>query len=338
MTKEQILAKNFAECKAKAIASITTCFHPECPEKSINSHILQQNGILSTIAPSRHLWQMEVYPFKKPPFTFKRRGINNAFSFNCFCQEHDKKLFKKIEDEAIDFNDYESCLLFTLRAIYNEIFRKQVNIYVYNCLLICCKNIIEPHFIKELSKQNELAITDLRLREKTIWEDLNNKTESFVFDNRKLTLIEICLSSFYTYDTSEEIQAYKQRYGVDMPRVSDIFINLFPYKGDSVLLMGYHKPDAQKVKGYFNAFFKENEKRVQRKLTNLILFQCETWVCSDRFYQEKIKDLEELHYDSSEFSLYYFNERRFFDLNFCEDNFRSKFIQWGKEHLRKNNS
>ena len=124
--KEQIkFAKLFHDCKKKAVKEIKTCYHPECNEKSINSHILQKNGILSSIAFDNHLWEHQINHFKEPHFYFKRTGINEIFSFKCFCENHDNQLFKKIESKNIDFTDYESLLLFTLRTIYNENLEKK---------------------------------------------------------------------------------------------------------------------------------------------------------------------------------------------------------------------
>jgi hypothetical protein len=51
MTKGEIkFAKLFTKWKSAGISSINVCYHPKCNEKSINSHILQKNGILTTIA------------------------------------------------------------------------------------------------------------------------------------------------------------------------------------------------------------------------------------------------------------------------------------------------
>src|SRR5690606_21800443 len=137
-----------------------------------------------------------------------------------------------------------------------------------------------------------------------------NGTESYVFEKREMTEIDLCLSAFYNYDTSEEMNAYRNKHGKDMERVAEIFINIFPYKNQSVLLKGYHKKDENKVKGYFYSFFKESEKKVQRKLTNLMLFQCETWVVSDKLFTRKIKGIESLFADAVSFSTQNLNERR----------------------------
>jgi hypothetical protein len=114
MTKDEIkFAKLFTKWKSAGFSSINVCYHPKCNEKSINSHILQKNGILTTIATDRHIWKPEIDNFKKPQFQFKRNGINQVYSFNCLCDKHDTDLFKKIENIKINFNDYASYLLFT---------------------------------------------------------------------------------------------------------------------------------------------------------------------------------------------------------------------------------
>lgn len=278
MNKDKIkFSKFFHDSKNKAIKKISKCYHPDCNEKSINSHILQKNGILSSIAKDNHLWEHIINQFKEPHFQFKKTGINEIFSFNCFCQKHDSELFKSIETETIDFSDYKSCLLFTLRTIYNEKFRKEVNIDMY-------KDMLKSEFSSEMNiefllltlEQEKLGLNDLELNEKDIWKDINENTESFIFEVREISKIELCLSAFYNYETTLEMNLYKFKTGKDMERVSGIFINIFPYKGKTILLKGYNKIDEKSVKAYFYTFFKESEKRVQRKLTNLFLFACET--------------------------------------------------------------
>ena len=329
MTPEKIkFAKLFTSSKAKAIASITECYHPNCTKKSINSNILQKNGILSSIAPERHLWELIIDNFSEPYIKFKRTGINQIFSFNCFCNEHDTELFKKIETGEIDFDDYESCLLFTLRTVYNEIFKKDVNLKMYDLLIKSKPEIFDSHQFLEHVRQEKLGRGDLEKIVQEIWADLNNGTESYIFENRKMERLELCVSAFYDYDTSNEMNEYRIKYGKDMERVSEVFINSFPYQDYSVLLMAYNKKDEKKLKGYFYTFFKEKEKRVQKRITNLVLFQCETWVSSDKFYKKNIEGIEKLYSKATRFSSQNGNERKTYNLNFYELNFRQNFEYW----------
>lgn len=334
MTQEELeFAKLFKECTNKSISSIKTCYHPECEEKSINSHLLQKNGILSSIAIDSHLWHMEIDNFKNPYFSFKRSGLNKVYSFNCFCNKHDSELFKKIETSVIDFEDYESCLLFTLRSVYNEIWRKEVNLQKYHCMSLKKPELNTNPIFTGTVQQETLGLSDLRITEKEIWNDLKNNTESFVFENRKISRIELCLTAFYNYETTLELNQHILTHGKDMESVSSIFVNIFPYQNISRLLMGYMKKDEKKVKGYFYTFFKESEKRLQRKLTNLMVFQCETWVVSDQIYNQKIKGIEDLFAHAMKFSCNNPNERQTFDINIFNDNFKDKFLSWCNQNV-----
>ncbi len=337
MKKEEIEnSKQFVECKKAAISKIRKCFHPNCSGNSINSHILQKNGILSTIAKDNHLWEIRVNPFKSPSFHPKRTGINEVFSFNCFCNEHDTNLFSKIEKEEINFEDYQSCLLFTVRTFYNELFRKMVGIDQFTCLIDKSDDEFAKSQFRKTIDSTKLAVQDLDFIKNLIWSDIDKGSESFVFKYRILEKVELILSSFYDFETSNEIKKYQmENGGRDLDRLSSIFITLFPYKGKSVLLMGYTKEDESKVKGYFNSFFKETEKRVQRKITNLMLFQCENWVCSENFYKKKIKGKENLFANTAYFSSRNYNERRVFDLNIFNEGFDKKLETWNSEHGRK---
>ncbi len=306
-----------------------TCFYPGCTVKAINSHLLQKNGILSVLAPNKHLWQIEIAEFNFERFKFEDRGINEIFSFNCFCNDHDAKLFKKIESGSIDFDDYESCLLFCFRTLYNEKFTKMVNVSHHKCLI---EKIPETFDNDEFKKQIEgeiKGIEDMKYNSDILWDDLLNNQQSFVFKHRDISPVELCVSSFYTYDTSIEMNAI----GPDV-RPSEIVINLFPYKGKTKLLMGYLKQDEKKVKPYFNVFFSESEKRIWRRLTNLILFQCETWVCSDRLYKRTIQPVEQHFYDAIKYIANDYDERKNFDINISEASFPIKLKQWAKGNAR----
>jgi len=325
MDIEKQRAKAFHDCKIGAINSVNICFHPECNEHSINSHILQKNGILSSIAEDGHVMEMHINKYRDDEHFFKKIGINNAFSFNCFCNAHDTGLFKSIEVTEIDFSNYKNLLLFTLRTIYNEKFRKIVNVRMWECLLATHKKLFYEEFLNGSLNQEKLGLEDIERTEILIWKDLNENTESFVFKVRNIKRIEICMSSFYNYETSLEMNAYFKEHGRQKETVIDIFINLFPHKNESVFMMGYKKEDESQVKGYINEFFSDTEKRLKRKITNLLMFTCETWVISNSFYNKRIEGNDAFFGDAVKFSSQNMHERRFFDINIFQEDFTSKF-------------
>ncbi|MFC6098107.1 hypothetical protein ACFPVY_15755 [Flavobacterium qiangtangense] len=338
VNQNKLVAKAFQDCKARAIKKIKYCFVPGCNEKSINSHILQRNGILSTIAEESHVMQLEINQFREPNIFFNRVGLKEAFSFNCFCNNHDTELFKNIETADIDFTNYKNRLLFTLRTIYNEKFRKLVNIDVYQCLTDNHSDKFDIEILKEKSFTDNLGLEDIVRTENLIWNDLNNNTESFVFKIREIEYKEICLSAFYNYETSEELQFYIMMNRKHKEEVIDIFVNLFPYKNKSVFMMGYKKSEEKEVINYINNFFKGNEDVLESRITNLMMFQCETWAISNSFYKKRIFGNDNIFKYAVNFSANNYNERLFFDINIFKDDFITKFNLFKKEKrlLNKN--
>lgn len=328
------IAKIFSDCSETARKTTNNCYFPGCTNKSINSHILQKNGILSSIATESHLWRYQVQHFDDDLFIFKKVGINKIYTFLGFCNEHDTSLFKKIETGTIDFNDYESCLQFLLRTLYNEKWLKEVAIKMLECTRDNPDINGDKNFIDANIDQNRIGLEDLKFLEDEVWKDINKKSENFIFHWKEFSGQEFCMNAFYTYDTSEERSVYVKEHGKDIERLSEIFIAFFPYKDKSILIMGYHKDDEDKVKGYVMTFFKESEKRTLRRLTNFALFHCETWVCSEQFYKKNFAGIEKLFPRLTNYSILNItNERSVFDLNMFVQNFKTGVVKWVKKYI-----
>lgn len=334
--QERKIAAAFQNCKVAAIKEISICFHPECTKKSINSHILQKNGILSNLEKDRHLMGMGINPFRDEIHHFEKIGINVAYSFNCFCNEHDTELFKKIETDDIDFNDYESLLLFTVRTVYNEKFRKLVNYRMRELLIEKHSDLYDVDFLKEQNKQEKLGIKDLEKTEEIIWNDLKNNKKSYVFGVREIGRLDLCLSAFYNYETTQELYDYKIQYEKDKEDVIDIFVNIFPHKDKTIFIMGYKEIYAPEVKSCVNVFLKESERRLHRRITNLLMFQCETWVTSIDFYNSNIKECEDYFGKAAHYSNNNMNERQNFAINLFGDKFCREIKQWAKNNVGNN--
>ncbi|MCD9855568.1 hypothetical protein LUD75_12660 [Epilithonimonas sp. JDS] len=332
-TENPELAKIFTDCAKKAKEQTNLCMYPGCSEKAINSHIMQKNGILSSLSNDQHLWESAVDHFNAEYIGFKRKGINKIYTFLGFCNTHDTSVFQKIESkDKIDFNDYESCLLFALRTACNEYRIKEIVIKQQECTLNH-PDTVSNGMVEISIEQSKIGLRDLSFLINSMWNDLKNNTETFVFEHREIELFELCLNSIYTYDTSQEIQDHIIRYGKDMDRTSEIFISLFPYRGKSVLLMGYHKEDQLKVKSFVNLFFKENEKRLRRRLSSLITFNCETWVCSNNLYKSKFEGLDSEFFKTMLFSGQNGNERKTFNVNIFAKGFKEEFKNFVKKNI-----
>lgn len=73
------------------------CLFEHCNEESIQSHLLQKNGVINHIAEHQHIYQNILSPFEEFYFDFKRTGLNDALTCPAFCNKHDTELFQEIE-------------------------------------------------------------------------------------------------------------------------------------------------------------------------------------------------------------------------------------------------
>lgn len=329
MNQQEInTARDFLTCKKNAIAKLNTCFYPGCEKKAINSHILQKNGMLSLIAKDGHLWEMVISPFRYPPFHFQKTGINKIFSFKCFCADHDREIFSDIEQREFTLNTYKTHLLFVVRVFYSELYRKLIVREQYDCLIKKANNIETRNNLFQLLEQTNLSIRDLNSISGLLWQDIESKTESFVFKLKILRQLDIVLASIFTHETTDEIQQFKHQNSVEPSKLSRIFITLFPYNNKSILIMGYPEEDAAIVSGYLNRIFNQSEKRLERELTNFLLFRCENWACSSKFYFRKLRGVESLFYEATKISRLNTNERKVHRLNMFRENFQLSFKKW----------
>src|SRR5579864_5104651 len=97
------------------------CSFDNCDKSSIQSHLLQENGILNQIAnKTKDVMELAIDVYKPGTFIFKPISIGQVFTFPGFCDSHDSSIFKEIEQEKIDHTSYRTQLLFSYRAIVNE--------------------------------------------------------------------------------------------------------------------------------------------------------------------------------------------------------------------------
>lgn len=314
-------------CRKKAKNSIRECNYPGCNEKAINSHIFQKNGILSSIAKDRHLIAHDIDFYNNHAFAFKRIGLNRVFSFDCFCAKHDSELFKAIESidfDNLDFDCYKNCLLFVMRGVYNELNSKSEVVRFFKCLMKDESGLFDKTRLMASLTGNMYGKKDIHDYLKAFWGDLNYGTETFVFRVRRMKRLELCLSSSINYETTDELTDYRVKNRKEMERLAPIFINFFPLKDCSLLLFGCYRMDYDNIFNYVDMFFSFDEGLAEVGVTNLILFRCEAWVCSEDLYLKKIKSVENYFDLAANYACKNTDERYFLPLNLFSDDFKKQ--------------
>jgi hypothetical protein len=268
------------------------CLHAECKCKSINSHFLQQKGVLDIMLINNHLYEMKQNDLfdmhTKGTFGFKKVGIKKAFSLPLFCPYHDTQLFKAIENNnAVSFYDYKTQLLLSYRSCCNEIRRKEIVFEEYRRILKSTQ-IQNPLFKIEIGsvyKSQEMGIKDFYFFKTCFESELYKKEQySFTFKVYEYPLIKICASGVFSpLDNSDPIK-FKKYVQQEKP-LNSIFVNVFPYRDKTVIIFGYSKEFSDDwIVEYVNSWGDLSEVNLGFKLTDLITARMNSWTLSPDLY------------------------------------------------------
>lgn len=284
------------------------CLFKGCSNLAIESHLLQQNGILDSIKDdTNHLWEQKIEHFKHE-FYFDKVGIGNAFTFKGFCSHHDDELFKSIEAKSIDFNSYRSQLLFSYRVLMNEKRKKEINIDHYTRILdsFKLKLFLNEKYLEQLSalkKSNELGLSDIETYESAFLSNLKDESkQDFQFIAREISRIDLCISSVFTHESLKERIPFLQMN--PNYQSTDIYLHLFPLATTSIIIIGCLKERVSNCWSYIEEFESADNSRCLKKINDLIVLgRIENFICSKRFYLENIKNREQQLFDTQLYSM-----------------------------------
>lgn len=163
-----------------------------CSEKSINSHLLQKNGILNLISSNNHLIQIKKKDFfadtKTENFDFKPIGIKTAMSYNLFCNSHDTNIFTPIENKELNLEVYENQLLFSYRSLCAELRKKMNNVEIFKRIInsrhFSDRKTLLQNFDSSIKFHN-LGINDLNWYKNEFENEIVNKKKNKTLFSKK---------------------------------------------------------------------------------------------------------------------------------------------------------
>lgn len=282
---EKIIAginKNVREKKWK-------CMYKACSEPSINSHILQKNGILNQIAPNGFIYEIkpkDVFSWENLDYKeltyFKKISTNKAHSFPTFCNKHDTEIFKVIESHPIDFTNYNNKLLFAFRTLLSfmrkeeVVLEKQTRLYNSNIIQASSSNREILRITKEFIDLHKLLVLIRNKEHELFINDLETSEESF-------TCFEFTYPLKETYSSSI----------LNSPNFNSIYVNIFPYNSELKILIFYHtKSEDEWTIDFINSWKNLDEITLNLKLTTFLVTKCENWGISEKVYDNINKENE----------------------------------------------
>ena len=270
------------------------CLFPECNNSSINSHLLQVNGILNNIVENGHLYEIganDIFSFEEKGITtFNKKGINQAISDHLFCNTHDTQIFKDIESASIDLFKYKTQLLFSYRSLCGELRKKMKNVDFFE-RLINVKAVPIENFYDLESLKKEIIGNKIGVEHMTIYktnmelEIFSNSIPKFKFYTYQFPEMKICVSAIFSPIHMTDIILSKQLYPENP--LKNVFINVIPHESKLTIIIGYHVDFADDwIRNYVALWGEIEGVELQKQLTNLLTTKVETWSISPSLFEK----------------------------------------------------
>ncbi len=273
------------------------CLINGCTATAINSHLIQQNGILNNISIKGHLIELKMvdaYKWTKniSPISFQRIGITQALSHKIFCNTHDTRIFEPIENSKTDFETYETFLLFSYRAVCAEISKKRLSIEKHNRIINAntLTGQIDKEKLELIVNGNELGIEDLTVLKTEFEEEIKTKSDKYTYYSYRYPKIPVYASAVFSATD------------LDFPPIDgaldleNIYIHILPLEEETLILVGYHNEYTSKdTKKYCQSWENLTKNEFQFKLTGLFTSNIENWGISPNLF-EKLKEKNKSKY------------------------------------------
>lgn len=290
------MKSEFLALQKKIYSLPQSCYIEGCDNVADFNHLLQRNGRINQISENGCIYELTFNNHYSPPIKFESRGVKKSFGYKGFCGKHDNDLFKPIEGKNLNFYEYKNQLLFVMRAFYNQRYKKERLLLFYQASkrIENLKNVIAENYFVDAENGLIDALNCYEKLEKEIFHDYNHGSQHFYFKVIELPFVEVCISSFFTYETSEEIrEMYLNNNQILNEPLTDIFINFIPDQTKSILIIGCRKKGYEKCEDYLS-MFDGDSKQVLKLISNIMLNNVEDWIISPRFFQTKIEEKESL--------------------------------------------
>lgn len=263
------------------------CCCPDCKEKAIKSHLLQQHPILESICDEKNSLLQMVDNRKDPrsgDWDFYQRhnvGISDALQYKLFCKEHDNKLYKDLEQRNSVPESKRDCLLLAFRSACAVRHKEEQRLHIYEKTgtgseIDAAKEGVSRVFIRRM----DVVVNNL-------WDAINGKGDgNYLFRMIAMPWIGIAASDCMTDEVDLEKHIMDDGYNVPL---NCLFINLIP-NGDRLLLLLGCDTRYDKEGAYQNIVkdFPTGDVPVDYYLDTIkgILLKCSNWCCAPKLYND----------------------------------------------------
>ncbi|MGP4041909.1 SEC-C domain-containing protein [Gracilibacillus sp. D59] len=246
----------------------------KCKPLIKSAHSIQNNRILNRISVDGHVYKIgeKVMNQELTPI-FEKMSKNKASTFFGFCDYHDNELFKPIEQKDY-INEPLQNFLFAFRALSLEYHKKQRALNYFR------ENFKQyPEGMLEVEGINLYRIAILDVMDYS--KDYNLFKKDYYNDNfSNLRTIHRTLDYEVNFATSSAFSVKVDLEGnhlndvyfnKDEEKMPSVFINIYPLKDQTNIILSYHLSDDKIYKDYFDQVEQLSEEELVKYLNFLII-------------------------------------------------------------------
>ncbi len=259
--------------------------HMECDQKAIRAHSIQNSSAFELLSENNHVITLRPrFSQSGPEIEYKSVGRNEASTFTGLCNQHDTKIFVKIDNEPLNIADREQLFLIAYRSVTFEL----------HAVMEAATKIQSAYSSRvdmgidsadEPSPAGIIATEQLMLSHAT-WRYREKHFDQAILDccyaGIEHDVIEMenqrpCLavSSFFTFE-DRTVSAY----------LSGITLNVFPVsENKTIAILSYAREDSGAARVFLDRVLTSNEEYQKYELSKLILSRTSNFFISPRHYQ-----------------------------------------------------
>lgn len=271
------------------------CMISNCNKKTIFSHFAPQSKWLKNIDKQGKYYCIErtnSFYTDRFPLSLTEKGIKEVMGIHLFCQEHDSSIFKNIEAENVDYNDYRTQTLLCYRTVCACIRQCDVNIEIFKKIELISQLNAEI----EIKLENSIKTTYIDYKD-FLWSEYKNNSANMEFKLFRFEKIDVCISNICYYENDVKVE------GKDYQPC--FIVNVFPInENETGVLIGYVKVEkSNMIQDYLNLWYKPLS--FKEILTYHMISFPENWVISKTLYdsisKSKINQFEKFVTNRNEF-------------------------------------
>jgi hypothetical protein len=275
------------------------CLFPGCSDIPIKSHSLQKSLLKSIVDSTNHVKRISInVEFKlngKITVLDENVGINNASTFEGFCNKHDTEVFKSIETNVIDYNNNEHLFLLLYRSIAREYFESNKSFSLF-------KNTINE-LIKDMDENNMLG--------PCLWVQLYLKYCEYLYIEKIKENADICLinriwdNNYHYYHSTLDkfIPIFLNSffavqgtncdilYSKDITKEYPLFcsVTILPQNNKTDIFYAVAKEQCYELRAFLRQFENKNIEELELFLSDLIIRNSDNFYISPEYWR-KIPD------------------------------------------------